>query len=95
MAEGTHQAPNKDLQEKAARWENDGAPLSAALFVGFSNADIREAGLSAVVTTDGDLVAGAPHGGRTSASSLGGAAGFRVHGRAAAHIGRARQGDGA
>ena len=57
MAEGTHQAPNKDLQEKAARWENDGSALSAALFVGFSHADIREAGLSAVVTTDGDLVA--------------------------------------
>ena len=57
MAQGTHQAPNKTLQEKAARWEKEGTALSAALFVGFSHADIREAGLSAVVTTDGDGVA--------------------------------------
>ena len=56
MAEGTHQAPNKDLQEKAAAWESTGAALSASLFVGFSHADIREAGLSAVVVTDGDPV---------------------------------------
>ncbi len=57
MAQGTHQAPNKTLQEKAARWEKEGTALSAALFVGFSHADIREAGLSAVVTTEGDGVA--------------------------------------
>ncbi|MBV9051390.1 MAG: M81 family metallopeptidase [Hyphomicrobiales bacterium] len=57
MAQGTHQAPNKGLQEKASRWEADGTALSAALFVGFSHADIREAGLSAVVTTDGDPIA--------------------------------------
>ena len=57
MAQGTHQAPNKTLQEKAARWEKEGTALSAALFVGFSHADIREAGLSAIVTTDGDGVA--------------------------------------
>ncbi|MBV8427064.1 MAG: MlrC C-terminal domain-containing protein, partial [Hyphomicrobiales bacterium] len=42
---------------KAARWEKEGTALSAALFVGFSHADIREAGLSAVVTTDGDPMA--------------------------------------
>jgi microcystin degradation protein MlrC len=54
MAEGTHQAPNKQLQELAAEWERSGAALSASLFVGFSHADIREAGLSAVVVTDGD-----------------------------------------
>ena len=94
MAEGTHQAPNKDLQEKAARWENDGTALSAALFVGFSHADIREAGLSAIVTTDGDRV-----GARRLVDEL------LHHAWAARHdfvftvepcpIGRARQGDGA
>jgi microcystin degradation protein MlrC len=57
MAEGTHQAPNKDLQELAAGWEKTGAALAASLFVGFSHADIREAGLSAVVVTDGDAKA--------------------------------------
>jgi microcystin degradation protein MlrC len=56
MAEGTHQAPNRDLQEMAAGWERTGAALAASLFVGFSHADIREAGLSAVVVTDGDPV---------------------------------------
>ncbi|SEE53019.1 Microcystin degradation protein MlrC, contains DUF1485 domain [Rhizobiales bacterium GAS191] len=54
MAEGTHQSPNKDLQGMAAGFEDSGAALSASLFVGFAHADIREAGLSAVVVTDGD-----------------------------------------
>ncbi|MGA3400883.1 MAG: M81 family metallopeptidase [Acetobacteraceae bacterium] len=54
MAQGTHQAPNKDLQALCAAWEASGRALAASLFVGFPHADVEMAGLSAVVVTDND-----------------------------------------
>jgi microcystin degradation protein MlrC len=54
MAQGTHQAPNKDLQAMCAAWESSGRALAASLFVGFPHADVEMAGLSAVVVTDND-----------------------------------------
>ena len=54
MAQGTHQAPNKDLQALCAQWEASGRALAASLFVGFPHADVEMAGLSAVVVTDND-----------------------------------------
>ena len=52
MAQGTHQFPNKDLQEKCVAWETSGRAIAASLFVGFPHADVENAGLSAVVVTD-------------------------------------------
>src|SRR5580704_5253379 len=57
MAQGTHQAPNKDLQAMCAAWETSGRALAASLFVGFPHADVEMAGLSAVVVTDNDPAA--------------------------------------
>jgi microcystin degradation protein MlrC len=57
MAQGTHQAPNKDLQALCAEWEASGRTLAASLFVGFPHADVEMAGLSAVVVTDNDPAA--------------------------------------
>jgi microcystin degradation protein MlrC len=54
MAQGTHRAPNKDLQAMCAAWETSGRALAASLFVGFPHADVAMAGLSAVVVTDDD-----------------------------------------
>ena len=54
MAQGTHRAPNKDLQAMCAAWEASGRALAASLFVGFPHADVPMAGLSAVVVTDND-----------------------------------------
>jgi microcystin degradation protein MlrC len=54
MAQGTHQAPNKELQALCASWESSGRALAASVFVGFPHADISMAGLSAVVVTDND-----------------------------------------
>jgi microcystin degradation protein MlrC len=54
MAQGTHMAPNKDLQALCATWEASGRALTASLFVGFPHADVEMAGLSAVVITDND-----------------------------------------
>lgn len=54
MAQGTHQAPNRDLQALCATWEASGRALAASLFVGFPHADVAMAGLSAVVVTDND-----------------------------------------
>jgi microcystin degradation protein MlrC len=54
MAQGTHRAPNKDLQGICAAWEASGRALAASLFVGFPHADVEMAGLSAVVVTDND-----------------------------------------
>lgn len=54
MAQGTHRAPNRDLQAMCAAWESSGRALSASLFVGFPHADVEMAGLSAVVVTDND-----------------------------------------
>jgi microcystin degradation protein MlrC len=54
MAQGTHRAPNKDLQALCKAWEASGRALAASLFVGFPHADVPMAGLSAVVVTDDD-----------------------------------------
>lgn len=54
MAQGTHAFPNRELQAMCRGWEESGRALTASLYVGFPHADIEGAGLSAVVTTDGD-----------------------------------------
>src|SRR5712675_585622 len=53
MRQGTDDHPNKELQHRCAAMSGDGA-LAASLFTGFPHADISNAGLSAVVVTDGD-----------------------------------------
>jgi microcystin degradation protein MlrC len=55
MRQGSDDHPNKELQERCAAMTSDGA-LAASLFTGFPHADIANAGLSAVVVTDGDQV---------------------------------------
>jgi microcystin degradation protein MlrC len=60
MCQGTHAAPNKPLQERCKELEAGGV-LAASVFVGFPHADIREAGLSAVVCTDGNLAQAQRH----------------------------------
>jgi microcystin degradation protein MlrC len=54
MAQGTHRSPNRELQAMAADLEQSGEALLASVFVGFPHADVSQAGLSAVVVTDGD-----------------------------------------
>jgi microcystin degradation protein MlrC len=54
MRQGTDDYPNKELQHRCAAMSAEGA-LAASLFTGFPHADITNAGLSAVVVTDGDL----------------------------------------
>ncbi|MFV0296793.1 MAG: M81 family metallopeptidase [Hyphomicrobiaceae bacterium] len=54
MRQGTFVGPNKALQERAAAMEASGEAMIATLFTGFPHADISQAGLSAVVVTDGD-----------------------------------------
>ena len=53
MRQGTDDFPNKELQERAAAMEDEGA-LAVSLFTGFPHADIAQAGLSVVVATDDD-----------------------------------------
>src|SRR5438552_1400720 len=53
MRQGTDDHPNKELQHRCAAMSTEGA-LAASLFTGFPHADIANAGLSAVVVTDGD-----------------------------------------
>ena len=53
MRQGTDDHPNKELQHRCAAMSAEGA-LAASLFTGFPHADILNAGLSAVVVTDGD-----------------------------------------
>jgi len=53
MRQGTDDHPNKELQNRCAAMSAEGA-LAASLFTGFPHADITNAGLSAVVVTDGD-----------------------------------------
>ena len=53
MRQGTADSPNRELQARCRAMEAQGA-LSASLFVGFPNADIECAGLSAVVVTNHD-----------------------------------------
>jgi microcystin degradation protein MlrC len=54
MAQGSYREPNKGLQELCRGWEESGEALAASLFVGFPHADVPEAGLSALVVTDGN-----------------------------------------
>lgn len=54
MRQGTDDHPNKELQHRCAAMTAEGA-LAASLFTGFPHADITNAGLSAVVVTDGNL----------------------------------------
>ena len=53
MRQGSDDEPNRTLQARCKAIEAEGA-LSASVFVGFPNADIVNAGLSAVVVADGD-----------------------------------------
>ena len=53
MRQGSDDEPNRSLQARCREMEAQGA-LCASVFVGFPNADIEYAGLSAVVVTDGD-----------------------------------------
>ena len=53
MRQGSDDSPNRELQARCQQMEAEGA-LCASVFVGFPNADIHNAGLSAVVVTDGD-----------------------------------------
>jgi microcystin degradation protein MlrC len=53
MRQGSDDSPNRELQARCREMEAQGA-LCASLFVGFPNADIACAGLSAVVVTDND-----------------------------------------
>ena len=53
MRQGSDDSPNRELQARCRAMEAEGA-LCASVFVGFPNADIEFAGLSAVVVTDGD-----------------------------------------
>jgi microcystin degradation protein MlrC len=53
MRQGSADSPNRELQARCRQMEAEGA-LAASVFVGFPNADIEFAGLSAVVVTDND-----------------------------------------
>jgi microcystin degradation protein MlrC len=53
MRQSSLDSPNREIQARCIEMENEGA-LCASLFVGFPHADIRNAGLSAVVVTDND-----------------------------------------
>jgi microcystin degradation protein MlrC len=55
MRQGTDDHPNQELQHRCAAMTAEGA-LAASLFTGFPHADITNAGLSAVVVTDGDRI---------------------------------------
>ena len=54
MRQGTADEPNRSLQARCQAMEAEGA-LCASLFVGFPHADISNAGLSVVITTDNDM----------------------------------------
>ena len=53
MRQGSDDSPNRELQARCREIEAQGA-LCASVFVGFPNADISMAGLSAVVVCDAD-----------------------------------------
>jgi len=57
MAQGSYRSPNQELQAMAAAMEQSGEALVASVFTGFPHADVSQAGLSAVVATDGDKAA--------------------------------------
>ena len=54
MRQASEDEPNRRLQQRCIEMEKQGA-LCATVFVGFPHADIENAGLSAVVVTDGDV----------------------------------------
>ena len=57
MRQGSDDHPNRELQARVAAMSApgpNGGALAASLFTGFPHADIANAGLSAVVVTDGD-----------------------------------------
>lgn len=54
MRQGTDESPMRDLIRSAEGLEAEGA-LAASVFGGFPHADIRDAGLSAIVVTDGRM----------------------------------------
>jgi len=54
MRQGSDDHPNKELQARCAAMTGEDGALIASLFTGFPHADIANAGLSAVVVTDGD-----------------------------------------
>ena len=54
MRQSSLDEPNKALQLRCAEMERQGA-LAATLFVGFPHADIKLAGLSVVMVTNGDI----------------------------------------
>ena len=70
MRQGTDDSPNRELQARCREMEAQGA-LSASVFVGFPNADIEFAGLSAVVVTDGDAGARGEAGATSCSTSPG------------------------
>jgi microcystin degradation protein MlrC len=53
MRQASDDSPNRELQARCREMEQQGA-LAASVFVGFPHADVPNAGLSAVVVTDGD-----------------------------------------
>ena len=93
MRQGTDDHPNK---RTAAALRGDGAPRArsrASLFVGFPHADIRNAGLSAVVVTDNDEALAERLRDELLAAAWARARSVRLQARAAGAVGRARQGD--
>ncbi len=56
MRQSSLDSPNREIQARCMAMEREGA-LCASVFVGFPHADIRNAGLSAVVVTDNDPAA--------------------------------------
>jgi microcystin degradation protein MlrC len=56
MRQATDDQPMKDLIDAARRAETGGRVLAATILGGFPHADIQDAGLSAVVVTDNDIV---------------------------------------
>jgi microcystin degradation protein MlrC len=58
MAQGSYRSPNRELQAMCEEIERTGQALVASVFVGFPHADVSQAGLSAVVVTDGDKAEG-------------------------------------
>ena len=93
MRQGSDDHPNKELQARCAAMDGSEGALAASLFTGFPHADIANAGLSAVVVTDGDRGARRETARRIARPRLGRPRGFRLPDRAARTIAGARQGD--
>lgn len=55
LRQNTNEGPNKAYTDAARRAEEDDGLLAASAFGGFQQADIHDAGVSAVVVADGDL----------------------------------------